>query len=578
ELQPLELKGVDPKQQYSIYPFASISRDRVDSENIYRVGADFFWRPSTNFQLTATVNPDFGNVESDDVVINLTATETFFPEKRLFFLEGQQVFVASPRADTRGGGIGNAGVPTTLINTRRIGGKPNPPVIPAGGTVSERELSQPIDIMGAVKGTGQSGNWRYGFMMAAEDDIKFDALVTGADINLYQKGSDYGVARLFYEDASGGSYRAVGLLSTAVTHPDRDAMVNGIDGHYRTADSQLKIDGQIFSSDIDGLETGYGGFVDFDYTLRKGVFQRLGIEYLDEHVDINDLGYLQRNDNLRIRTSHGRTVSDLSWARDNEFDIRGFVQKNADGLFTGGGIFVSDRATFKNLSNVTVRLHYLPEAYDDLNSFGNGAYRIEQRRELLVMYGSPSSKKAKFAFGLHSYEEELGGDSLMVHFRFNWRPTDQFNFSFDLDYKDRNGWLLHQGLANMTTFQAEQWQPRMNVDYFISARQQIKMSLQWVGIRAREDEFYLIDPVPGDLIPTVKPAGPSDSFSFSQLSFQVRYRWEIAPLSDIFVVYTRTADKGAALGTSSFSDVFEDSYHDPVGDLLVFKVRYRFGS
>lgn len=47
---------------------------------------DVFWRPSTNFQLTGTLNPAFGGVESDDVVINLSATETFFPEKRLFFV------------------------------------------------------------------------------------------------------------------------------------------------------------------------------------------------------------------------------------------------------------------------------------------------------------------------------------------------------------------------------------------------------------------------------------------------------------------------------------------------------------
>ena len=56
--------------------------------------------PSSNLQLTATVNPDFGSVESDDVVVNLTAYETFFPEKRLFFLEGNEVFVTTPRSVT----------------------------------------------------------------------------------------------------------------------------------------------------------------------------------------------------------------------------------------------------------------------------------------------------------------------------------------------------------------------------------------------------------------------------------------------------------------------------------------------
>ena len=102
-LQSVSVKDVQPKQQYSIFPSASVTRDQIDGKTNYRAGADFFWRPSTNLQLTATINPDFGVAESDDVVINLSATETFFPEKRLFFLEGQDVFTASPRADTRGG-------------------------------------------------------------------------------------------------------------------------------------------------------------------------------------------------------------------------------------------------------------------------------------------------------------------------------------------------------------------------------------------------------------------------------------------------------------------------------------------
>lgn len=108
-LQPIAVQGVAPKQQFSVFPSAALTRDRIDGNTEYRVGADFFWRPSTNLQLTATVNPDFGIAESDDVIINLSATETFFPEKRLFFLEGQEVFTASPRADTRGRGVGNQG-------------------------------------------------------------------------------------------------------------------------------------------------------------------------------------------------------------------------------------------------------------------------------------------------------------------------------------------------------------------------------------------------------------------------------------------------------------------------------------
>ena len=145
-------------------------------------------------------------------------------------------------------------------------------------------------------------------------------------------------------------------------------------------------------------------------------------------------------------------------------------------------------------------------------------------------------------------------------------------------YKDRDGWLLHQSGKDFTTFKAEQWSPKFSMDYFISARQQFRVSLQWIGIKAREDKFYTVPTSPGDLVSGSKPAGNADDFSVSQVNLQLRYRWEIAPLSDIFVVYTRFSDTSAALDTSDFGKLFSDAYDEPLANVLVFKIRYRIGS
>lgn len=579
-LQSLSIDGINPKQQYSIYPFTAITHDRIDDDVEYRVGADFFWRPSSNFQMTATINPDFGAVESDDVVINLSATEVFFPEKRLFFLEGREIFVATPRSRPNRGGVGRGGSPTTLINTRRIGGPPLEPAENPEIEISERDLIRPVDLLGAVKLTGQSGRLRYGFLGAFEDDVKFNAERNGDPIHLEGESSDYGVARVLFEDAPGGAYRAVGVMSTAVFNDQREAKTHGVDGHFLSEDGKWKIDGQVYMSDLDDInedtETGFGGFVDFEYTFRQGVVQRLGVEYQDEHVDINDLGFLQRNDALRIRTAHVRTSSDISWARDNEFDIRGFVQRNDDGLFTGGGIFLADRMTFDNLSSLTLRASFQPEQYDDLNSFGNGTYRVEEEAFAGFSWDSDTTKPVSVEIGAGFSEENLGGDTYIGRFKVNWRPSDRYSLSTTLRHVNRQGWLLHQEDRNMTTFDAEQWEVRFSTDYFLTARQQFRASLQWVGIQAEEDEFFLVPNQPGDLIPVEKPAGPTDSFSLNDLSLQLRYRWEMAPLSDLFVVYTRLVDDAGPL--KSFSDAFSDGYDNPLGDFLVVKLRYRFGS
>ena len=81
-----KIKGINPKQQLTFYPYVSSSLDAVGDRATQKAGFDLFWRPTTAFQVTGSFNPDFGNVESDNVVVNLTSYETFFPEKRPFFL------------------------------------------------------------------------------------------------------------------------------------------------------------------------------------------------------------------------------------------------------------------------------------------------------------------------------------------------------------------------------------------------------------------------------------------------------------------------------------------------------------
>ncbi|MFK7915241.1 MAG: DUF5916 domain-containing protein [Pseudomonadales bacterium] len=577
-LAPMNFETLKPRQQLDLYPFTTATADQLDDEVRLTTGADLFWRPSTNFQLNATINPDFGGVESDNADNNLTATETFFPEKRLFFQEGQQVFIASPRADTRGGGVGNRGAPYTMVNTRRIGGQAREPDNPLGATIQERDLVQPAELIGAMKATGQFGRLRYGLLTAFEKETKFDATIGSNDLNLHSDGSDYGILRMLYEDNDGGAYRGLGLLSTAVTHTDRDAFAHGVDWHYLTANGGFRVDGQLFMSSIDGEQDGYGGFVDFELIPRQGQFYRLGIEHMDEHVDINDLGFLQRNDRTRVRMSHTRINSSLGFAQNNEFDVRGFVERNSADLFLGGGIFFSNRLTLNNLTRITTRLNHFLPGFDDLNSFGNGAYRIDQRTGATVTVESPANRR--FIVGLTAgfNEEQLGGTTENYAATLIWRPSDRLSARVDVNYDNRHGWLLHQEDRNFTTFDARQLRPKFSLAYFVSARQQLQLSWQWIAIKARESAFYRVPDQPGSLIRGAKPAGPSDDFAVSDMVFQARYRLELAPLSDLFLVYTRIADTSARLLDASFNDLASDAWNAPFANQLVLKLRYRFGS
>ena len=337
-------------------------------------------------------------------------------------------------------------------------------------------------------------------------------------------------------------------------------------------------------SDIDGVdEKGYGGFVDFEITYRQGLKQRIGLEYFDENIDINDLGFLQRNNEYRARSSLQWTRSDLSWARENQFDVRGFYQRSVtEDLVNGGGIFFSDRMRMNNLSELTLRANYFFSSYDDLNSFGNGTYRVDDRIDSSVNWRSDSTQVWSYGVDLKYKQEMLSGDSYGYGAMLSWRPSSRFGVEFKVNYDDRHGWLLHQGNDLFATFDAQQWLPQVSVEYYISARQQVRLAFQYIGIKAREDEFFRIPNRPDDLIPIDKPTGPGAraryDFSVSQYNLQLRYRWEFAPLSDIFLVYTRQADRLASLDRETFDDLFNNAWQEPLTDVLVFKIRYRFGS
>ena len=307
------------------------------------------------------------------------------------------------------------------------------------------------------------------------------------------------------------------------------------------------------------------------------------IEYFDENIDINDLGFLQRNDEYRIRSSLIWTTANMSWARENQFDLRGFWQKSVtQSLLTGGGIFLSDRVALNDLSQLVARLNYFVSYYDDLNSFGNGTYRIDDRVETILSWESDSTQQWSYGAEYAFAEENVGGATNGYGAWLTWRPNDRRGVEFEVFYDDRDGWLLHQADDLFATFDAKQWVPSLSVEYFFSARQQLRLSFQYIGIKAAEKDFYRVPSRPDDLIPTAKPSGPgardSYDFSVSQYTLQARYRWEIAPLSDIFLVYTRQADLRTALDDETFSDLFDNAWQDPLADVFVLKFRYRFGS
>ncbi|MEM7016839.1 MAG: DUF5916 domain-containing protein, partial [Pseudomonadota bacterium] len=154
--------------------------------------------------------------------------------------------------------------------------------------------------------------------------------------------------------------------------------------------------------------------------------------------------------------------------------------------------------------------------------------------------------------------------------------TDNFVVDFDLTHRRRDGWIVYQGENNFGAFHGTVWQPKIDMLWFLAADHQVRFTLQWVGARADERGFFAVPEGDGDLIPAARTEENHD-FSASLLTAQLRYRWEIAPLTDLFVVY----NIGNSLSPSrqaAFQDLFTDSFDDPTLDAFIVKLRYRFGN
>ncbi|MDA1082139.1 MAG: DUF5916 domain-containing protein, partial [Gemmatimonadetes bacterium] len=128
EVLPYSLGKADfrPAFQSSTAGFVNPYRD--GSLYTRGFGLDVKFRPTSNITIDGAVNPDFGQVEVDPAVINLTAVETRFQEKRPFFVEGSDLFRfgggdfgGGPGGGARGGGGGGGAGPSSILYSRRVG-------------------------------------------------------------------------------------------------------------------------------------------------------------------------------------------------------------------------------------------------------------------------------------------------------------------------------------------------------------------------------------------------------------------------------------------------------------------------
>lgn len=440
------------------------------------VGGDIKYGLTSDFTLTATINPDFGQVEADPAVINLTANENFFNERRPFFLEGSDLFLfGSTQTFSR---MGN---PITFYS-RRIGRSPQGSAGRAGVSASHIDRPDYTTIASAAKVSGktQSG-WSLGIINAYTLDEHANYIDSNQNEGRFrvEPATNYFVARTKKDFNNGNSY--VGGFGSSVhrsisgsyfeNYLRSSAYIGGVDYEHNFGNRSWVTSGTAsFTSvhgsteaiemtqrsparyfhrvDSDGLSVDANRSSLFGYATELSLQKRGGNDHwlgsityseVSPGYETNDIGFQNRAD---YRGLNGGIVF-----RDNTPKR---LQYYETWLFTGNSWnFDGDRFSnwynlgtfirFKNLWSINGEVQYRSSVMSDRLTRGGPVARMPESYIMNANIQSNPNKKLSWNTGTFIREDSEGGGFYEFWAGFRVQPATWLQLSVNPNYfNDRN--------------------------------------------------------------------------------------------------------------------------------------------
>ncbi len=523
----------------AVTPYVSGLHDNVHGRSQFKEGADLLWKPSGQFQLTATINPDFGQVESDDLVVNFGATETYFSDKRPFFTENQGIFDFSLLDDN-----------SQLVYTRRVGG----PADDGHGT---------SDIRAAVKLNGSIGATNYGVLAADEDG---------------PAGRTFGAARVTHEFGT----QTVGALLTRVQHPflDRQATVLGLDDHWHPT-QRFTLQGNVVGSDIaqhGQITRGAGATAIADERMGNGWRQQWLVMHFDDRLQINDFGYLERNNFDYAHWEVRKRITDLpagSIYSSHDWHFRVDALDNDDhGLRLRRQLRINRSSELRNGDSEDAQIDINSAGWDDLLTRGHGALFLPPSSDLYYEHVTPRHGNWSWKLDAQASTGGLAGNR-RIGYDLDVVPTyfvsNALSIYTGVEAQYTPGWLVWQHDNLIGSFNQRTVELKAGFDWNIDGRQQLRLKLQALGLDARVLQAYRV----GANGRAMETDDPVKSFNVRNLGLQIRYRYELAPLSYLYVVYGRGGYAQNAYQRDT-TTLLRNSFALRDDDELLVKLDYRF--
>ncbi len=589
EIMPYTLGKLKTFEKVPQNPFAKSGHSFLGN-----VGLDAKIGLSSNFTADFTINPDFGQVESDPSVMNLTAFETFYEEKRPFFLEGKNIFKFE---------LGDA----NLFYTRRIGHAPT--YHPELGENQFIDFPDNTSILSAAKISGKSKN---GLAVGV-----LHSLTAGENAGLSTNGikkdlrveplTSYTVGRL-QQDFNEGT-TALGGIFTATNRFINDpyleflntnAYTGGIDLLHQWNDKEFFVDAKIIGSAINGsaeairnlqlssaryFQRSDARYMDFDpnRTTLSGQGGRVKIgkgskgfwRYSSEFnwrspgLDLNDIGFMQMADLLEQETEVSYFVTKpVSIFRSYSFAVHQSNSWDYGANYLYSGLFLTSKLDFLNRWVVSPSLHYRNEGYDNRILRGGPAMLLPALWEGSLDFHTDMARK--FIVSLNAAREAARNDSYTnsnVQATVTVIPYNALKLSASLNYSENMDNLQYVDTKVLNTdtkyilahLNQKTLGATFRIDYNISP----EISIQYYGSpfaslgkysRLKEvtnpradaytDRFELLNTqfsgnayhvAASNDTPAYSVENPD--FTFNQFRSNLVFRWEYKPGSQIYFVW-----------------------------------------
>lgn len=584
------------------------------SGNAFRfsAGGELSYRPRNDLVIDATVLPDFGQVEADQVVLNLSTFETFFPEKRPFFLSGADLFALHDHL----GGV----TETQLFYSRRIGGIFGGPELAEGEVVTEQPVAN--DIWAAVKLTGRVGD-RVSVALVDAVTRQQDATIEAADGTRREVSvaplSNFAVARLRAALPAG---LTVGVTGTNVTRDALDrvatagcagpttarcageAATGGVDVAWTSPDGAWVGAGHLLGSRIfagpvrslpDGTtigpgDTGAGGQVALAKAGGGRWLGALKYEGYSRKLDLNEAGFLRRQNlsQLTLELGH-RTTEPWAFTRNTDTVLTLRARNSFDGVELERLIALSTTIELSNLWGITAEVDYTPATLDNRELRDGTPY--ERPYLIMPILGLSSDARRAVSFTALAYaSNQLRGHAYAADATVTLRPSRRLELSLAGHLERSFGdprWIdttagatpiylfgdLDARAASVTLRGIFTFDPKLTLQAYAQ------------GFVATGDygPFYEADGGAGqvriaDLRDAAAPAFDPD-FKDASLNVNVVLRWEYLPGSTLFAVYSRAQTAGDPTPDLSPSRPdFRALRRGPADDVVLLKLSYWFGT